>query len=124
MVVVFIIGSIFEFYLFGMQRGSLKISRQNAIPWRGFGEVFLPKWFFSAVWISRIVKYGVLIFILISYGWKFGLILFGAVFLFSIILPIPYKLFYYKIYKKSITENKLLNDSDKEIFLDMLQKTF
>ena len=60
LIIIFIIIWIIEFYLFGMQRASLKISRHNNVEWRGIGEQLLPNWY-PITWIFRISKYGLLL---------------------------------------------------------------
>ncbi|NLA48704.1 MAG: hypothetical protein GX876_04500 [Bacteroidales bacterium] len=95
LVIAFIISWIIEFYLFGMQRASLKISRHNNMEWRGIREHLLPNWY-PLTWIVRIAKYGLLVAILIVLNWKLaiGLLVIGSIL--SIIIPIPYRPLYKK----------------------------
>ena len=119
LVIAFIISWISEFYLFGMQRASLIISRHNNVEWKGIGEQLLPNWY-PLTWIVRIAKYGFLVTIFIVIDWKLAIGLFVIGLIFSTIIPIPYRLFYKKTFRKKVVKIKLIDQEAGQIFSEML----
>jgi len=122
LVLLFIIIWIIEFYLFGMQRASLLISRQNDNEWKGVGDFLLPKWY-SLTWIIRILKYAILLIIFIISNWKLTLILFLSDLLLVTIIPIPYKTFYKKIFRNRVNAITKENIELGEFYSNMLDKS-
>jgi hypothetical protein len=122
LIVVFVIIWLIEFYLFGMQRASLLISRQNNVEWRGVGEYLLPNWY-PVTWLIRILKYGLLIAILIIINWKWAFGLLCLSFIILTITPIPYRFFYKKTFRNKA--NKIINiDYEAGTFMkEMLEKS-
>jgi ABC-type multidrug transport system fused ATPase/permease subunit len=121
LVLIFIITWLIEFYLFGMQRASLIISRNSNVEWRGYGEYLLPKWY-PLTWIVRIVKYCLLVTILIVINWKLAISLFIIDLIASVIIPIPYKFLYSRTFRNHV---KNITKTDPElgnIFNEMLNK--
>ncbi len=117
--IVFIIIWIIEFYLFGMQRASLIISRLNKVEWRGIGERLLPNWF-PLTWVVRFAKYGVLLAILFMINWKWAVGLFVGEFILSIITSIPYQLFYSKVFRNRVVKIKREDVDAGQVFCEML----
>jgi hypothetical protein len=85
----FVALSVAEFALFGMQRTTLRMSKEADVPSR-VGALLLPRWF-PAVWIVTIGKWASLIAIGYSWNWLIAGGLVGAGILLSAVLPIPYR---------------------------------
>ena len=119
LIIAFIIIWFIEFYLFGMQRASLKISRHNNVEWRGFGEQLLPTWY-PLTWIVRISKYGLLVAILIVIGWKWAVGLLVISFIISTIIPIPYRLLYRKTFRRRVERINSIDTETGVLFKEML----
>lgn len=122
LVIAFIISWIIEFYLFGMQRASLRISRHNKVEWRGIGEQLLPNWY-PLTWIVRIAKYGLLVAILIVLDWKLAIGLLVIGFILSTIIPIPYRPLYKKKFRKKVEKIKSIDHEAGLLFTEMLDNT-
>jgi len=122
LVIAFIISWIIEFYLFGMQRASLRISRHNNVEWRGIGEQLLPNWY-QLTWIVRIAKYGLFVAILIVLDWKLAIGLLVIGFILSSIVPIPYRPLYKKTFRKKVEKIKLIDQEAGQLFTEMLNNT-
>ena len=111
-----------ELYLFGMQRASLLIARDNNVEWRGLGDKLLPNWF-PLTWIVRILKYGVFIAIIIFVDWQMAIVLLLISFIIKSTIPIPYKILYRKIFRAEVTKMKYLNNNIGHMLEDMLNKS-
>ena len=122
LVIAFIITWIIEFYLFGMQRASLRISRHNNVEWRGIGEQLLPNWY-PLTWIVRIAKYGLLVAILIVIDWKLAIGILIISFILSTIIPIPYRLLYKNTFRKKVEKIKSIDQEAGQLFTEMLNNT-
>jgi len=122
LVIAFIISWIIEFYLFGMQRASLRISRHNNVEWKGIGEQLLPNWY-PLTWIVRIAKYGLLVAILILLDWKIAIGLLVIGFILSTIIPIPYRPLYKKTFRKKVEKIKSIDQEAGQLFTEMLDNT-
>lgn len=122
LVIAFIISWIIEFYLFGMQRASLRISRHNNVEWRGIGEQLLPNWY-PLTWFVRIAKYGLLVAILIVIDWKLAVGLLVIGFILSTIIPIPYRPLYKKTFRKKVEKIKSIDQEAGQLFTEMLDNT-
>jgi len=122
LVIAFIISWIIEFYLFGMQRASLKISRHNNVDWRGVGDQLLPNWY-PLTWIVRIAKYGLLaaIFLLLDWQLAVGLLVIG--FILSTIIPIPYRSLYTKTFRRKVEKINSIDQEAGQLFKEMLDNT-
>lgn len=120
--IAFIIAWIIEFYLFGMQRASLKISRHNNVSWKGIGENLLPNWF-PITWLFSIAKYGLIVAMFFIFNWKIALATLVLSFIISTIIPIPYRLLYSKIFRNKV---KKISETDFEtgtFYSQMLDNT-
>ena len=122
LVIAFIISWIIEFYLFGMQRASLRISRHNNVEWKGIGEQLLPNWY-PLTWIVRISKYGLLVAILIVLDWKLAIGLLVIGFILSTIIPIPYRPLYKKTFRKKVEKIKSIDQEAGQLYTEMLDNT-
>jgi|GEM_PF-1291443 ABC-type multidrug transport system fused ATPase/permease subunit len=122
LVIAFIISWIIEFYLFGMQRASLLISRQNNVEWRGIGEQLLPDWY-RLTWIVIIANYVLLVAILIVINWKLAIGLLVISFILSTIIPIPFRPLYKKTFRKKVEKIKSTNHEAGQFFSKMLDNT-
>ena len=80
-----------EFAAFGMVRATLLMSREADVPPQ-FSALLLPRWF-PAVWLVRVTKWGILLFIAVSWNWLVAGVLLIASVLCSSILPIPYRVY-------------------------------
>lgn len=78
-----------EFAAFGMQRCLLLLAREKQAPY-DFVALLLPTWF-PAVWILRIVKWGLLFYTALFWSWLMALGLLLVDFLLSALVPIPYR---------------------------------
>ncbi|MBU0560297.1 MAG: hypothetical protein KJ799_14780 [Bacteroidetes bacterium] len=122
LVIAFIILWIIEFYLFGMQRASLRISRHNNVEWKGIGEQLLPNWY-PLTWIVIIAKYGLLVAILIVIDWKLAIGLLVISFILSTIIPIPYRVLYKNTFRKKVEKIKSIDQEAGQLFTEMLDNT-
>jgi hypothetical protein len=107
---------VLEFTAFGMARAALLVSREAGVPY-DLASPLLPPWF-SACWIVRLAKWGVLVFIAYSWSWGVAAGLLVADFVLSSILPIPYRL-YLPIFERRIAQIKQ-KDSEVADFLERL----
>ena len=119
LIFAFIVIWVLEFYLFGMQRASLIISRSNNIDWQSIGKQLLPSWH-PFTWIVRVAKYGLLITIFIFINWKPAIILLVVSFLLSSFLPIPYKLLYKRIFRKRARKMQSIDQEVGQAFKSIL----
>lgn len=119
LIITFIVIWVLEFYLFGMQRASLIISRNNNVEWLSFAEQLLPSWY-PLTWIVRIAKYGILLVIFIVINWKPAIILLVVGFILSSILPIPYKLLYKRAFRKRVRKIQSIDQEAGHMFTRML----
>lgn len=122
LVIAFIILWIIEFYLFGMQRASLRISRHNNVEWKGIGEQLLPNWY-PLTWIVIIAKYGLLVAILIVIDWKLAIGILVISFILSTIIPIPYRVLYKNTFRKKVEKIKSIDQEAGQLFTEMLDNT-
>lgn len=122
LIISFIITWIVEFYLFGMQRATLKICRHNNVRWKGIGEQLLPDWY-PLTWIVIITKYGLLIAILIVLDWKTAIGLLVTSFILSTIIPIPYRSLYKKTFRKKAEKIKSIDQEAGQTLAELLEKT-
>jgi len=99
-VIVFYLTVLVEFYFFGMQRTVLLISRKSDISYNDISYTLLPKWY-AITWLFRIGKYTLLIVLFFLYGWQTAIILVAVSVVFSLFIPIPYKL-YIKMFKNKL----------------------
>ena len=118
-VLIFLTIWLIEFYLMGMQRASLIVSRLNNVEWKGIGQQLLPNWY-SLTWISRIAKYLLIIFILFNIGYKEAIVLLLSSFILSVLIPIPYRFFYKKIFRNKIKKIMLINKQTADKLSEML----
>jgi len=100
--IAFVTLKILEFALFGMQRASLLISRSAGVPWRGWGEFLLPRWY-PLTWVVIIGKWLILASIAVFWNWKFAVLLALGGWIFTILMPIPYSL-YKGTFKRRVDE--------------------
>lgn len=108
-----------EFYFFGMQRATIKISREGEVDWKLLGVKLLPPWY-SVVWFFRITKWFLLTLIIWFLNWKIGLAILITMFVLSIITPIPYKLLYSKLFLHRIDQLYLENPETASLLLELL----
>lgn len=120
LVVIFIVAFVLEFGAFGMQRATLLLSREASVSYE-HTVALLPKWF-PAVWLLRIVKWGALLYIAISWNWWIALGLLIANFVLSAVLPIPYSL-YASTFRKRIIQIKRENTDAGEYLDQVLQSS-
>lgn len=110
-----------QFWLFGMQRATLLISRNAGIEWKGGGEFLLPSWY-PVTWLIIISKWGLLFAMAILWSWKIALGLMITGYILSIILPIQYSM-YKGILKKRINQIQLEDDELAQQLLGMLDSS-
>lgn len=85
-----------NFYLFGMQRATLLISRSLKINYIDVALFLLPYNYTLKVWFIRILKIIVLILIFYFYSFYTSLYVAASGYLLSIVCPIPYKILYFR----------------------------
>ena len=122
LILTFLVFWIIKFYLFGMQRATLRISRHHNVEWRGFGELLLPKWY-KISWIFIYGNYVVLMLIAIIIDWKIALILAFFSWVLSSVLPIPYRFLYRKVFRKRTDEIIVLEPQIGRALKEMLEGT-
>lgn len=115
LIVIFIIAFALLFGAFGMQRATLLLSREASIPYQ-HAAALLPRWYAVVVWILRIVKWSILLYIVISWSWWIALAIFIGDFVLSTVLPIPYSL-YASTFRKRIAQIKR-DDADFGEYLE------
>jgi hypothetical protein len=122
LIILFIITWLVEFYLFGMQRASLKISRQNEVDWKGLGEQLLPKWY-PITWLVRITKYILIVAISIYLSWKLALTLLFLSYILTITLPIPYRFLYKNVFRARVSQIGAIDVNLGQFYNEMLKNT-
>ena len=80
------------FYLFGMQRATLLISRTSDVEWKSGGALLLPEWY-PLTWIVVIARWVILIAMALYWRWDVALWLLIGSFVLSAVLPIPYSVY-------------------------------
>lgn len=106
LIVIFVAAFMLEFAAFGMQRATLLLSREAEIPYQVVAAL-LPYWF-PAVWVLRITKWGVLIGIAFSWSWGVAIGLLIADSFLAAVLPIPYGM-YVPSFRKRIEQIKQID---------------
>lgn len=117
LIITFAIIFIVEFVAYGMQRAILEMSREAGLPYQ-VAAIMLPSWY-PAVWILRIAKWAVLIFIAFTWSWIVAGGLLFADFVTSSILPIPYQA-YVSSYQKRIDQVKHIDHETGQLLESML----
>ena len=113
---------LFEFYLFGMQRASLLIARTSNMDWKSVGVHLLPTWY-PVTWLVRIAKWGLLVAIFIFAGWKLGLVCLVAGFVLSAVIPIPYRMLYSGVFKRSVQRISKQDSEAGDLYRSMLHNS-
>ncbi|MBX3306270.1 MAG: hypothetical protein KF751_09515 [Nitrospira sp.] len=106
LIAAFAVCFLIEFVAFGMQRATLLMSREADVPPR-IGLLLLPSWF-PAVWLVRICKWTVLVFIALNWYWVIAMGLLIVDVVLSSILPIPYSA-YVPAFRKRAQQIKQLD---------------
>lgn len=122
LIVAFILSWALEFYLFGMQRASLIISRSNNVDYNTIGRQLLPSWY-PLTWIATIAKYGLLVAIFIIINWKPAIILLVIGFILSSTLPIPYSFLYKRFFRNRVRNIKKEDPARGHLLADILENT-
>lgn len=79
------------FGAFGMQRTTLLLAREADVP-SGMTAAMLPAWF-PLVWIPRIAKWGLVLYVGITWSWLMCVGLLATDFVVSSFAPIPHRAF-------------------------------
>jgi len=116
LLLVFCIAFILEFGAFGMQRATLLMSREAGVSPK-IGALLLPKWF-PIVWLVRLIKWAVLIYIAFAWSWILAGGLLVVNFILSTFLPIPYSI-YIPSFRSRIDEIKA-NDREAGTALEQM----
>lgn len=119
-VIIFIVFWIIEFYLFGLQRASLLITKKNDADYSIYGALLLPEWY-PITWVFRISKY-ILLVVIFFINWKWGIGLFAFQFLASVVIPIPYKFLYSNIFRNKLHKLRMINMNSSIACEFMLKK--
>ena len=106
MLISFIFLATLLFAAFGMQRATLLLSREANTSSQATA-LLLPVWF-PIVWIPRIAKWILLIYIAISWSWWIAIGLALGEIIISSFLPIPYRL-YLPIFRRRISQLRQTN---------------
>jgi hypothetical protein len=91
MLISFVLLAVLLFAAFGMQRATLLLSREANTSSQATA-MLLPAWF-PAVWLPRIAKWALLLYIAFSWSWWVALGLLIGELVLSAVLPIPYRLY-------------------------------
>ncbi|MGM0564516.1 MAG: hypothetical protein ACQES2_09305 [Pseudomonadota bacterium] len=119
LMITFFMVWLIEFYLFGMQRASLLIARNNKIDWKTVGPYLLPTWY-PVTWLIRTTKWALIIALFVYAGWQIGLSFIVAGFVLSAIVPIPYKSLYAGTFRRSANRIEHQNPEAAELLRRML----
>ena len=104
MLVLFIALAAIMFFAFGMQRTTLLLAREANTSNKATA-MLLPKWF-PAVWLPRIAKWALLLYIAVFWSWWVALGLFAVEAFLSAVLPIPHR-FHLGLFRKRVEQLKL-----------------
>lgn len=119
-VIIFLVVWIIEFYLFGLQRASLLITRESDLDYSTYGPLLLPDWY-PITWIFRIGKY-ILLVVILFINWRWSIGLFLIQFLASLVIPIPYKFLYSDIFRNKLHKLRMTNMNSSMACEFMLKK--
>lgn len=122
LIVTFGIIWLIEFYLFGMQRALLLISRYNNIKISEISQYLLPKWY-NVILLVKLLKYGLLIIILVKFNWILSVSLLTISFILKTILPIPYNLLYKRFFRKKAEKIKSIDNEAGINLINLLMKS-
>lgn len=103
---------VIHFWLFGLQRITLKISRKNEVEWRGCGEHLLPKWY-PITWLVIIGQWLLILAMAIFADWRYALGLAIIGYVLSTIVPIPYTSY------KRILQKRIYKERSRELALTL-----
>ena len=101
MLALFVVLAVLMFGAFGMQRTTLLLAREANTSSKATA-MLLPAWF-PAVWVPRLAKWGLLLYIAVSWSWWVALGLFVAELVLSAVLPIPSRL-YLPLFRRRIEQ--------------------
>ena len=119
LIVTFVVVFIIEFVAYGMQRTVLLMSRESGLPYQ-IAETILPSWY-PAVWLLRIAKWGILIFIVLSWSWIIAVGLLIADVIAPSVLPIPYFL-YIPSFRRKLEGIKKIDYQSSQVLEAMLNE--
>ena len=102
LIIAYVIESLTLFYLFGMQRTTLIISRSLGVPSEDVAKRLLPAGFGLKTLFTRLAKYGLLLGIWIRIDWKLAIGLGVGSFIFDIKAPIPHRFLYSRIFREKV----------------------
>ncbi len=122
LIIALIVSWFINFYLFGMQRASLLISRHNGVEWHGIGEQLLPNWY-PLTWFFKIAYYCLLIAIAIVNNWLIATGLLIAGFILLTIVPIPYRLLYKHTFRRKVNKISSTDPYLGDLYTEMLDNT-
>jgi hypothetical protein len=101
------VASLWEVYLFLMQRAALEVSRANSIDPK-LGRQMLPLWY-ASVWPTKIARWTLLFLLWEKGGWMAWAAAWGVVAVATTLLPVPYRhffpLFHHKLWRDMGTED-------------------
>lgn len=119
---VFVVLWCIEFYLFGMQRASLLISRTSDVDWRSAGTHLLPSWY-PLTTVVRMAKWATLLAIAFASSWLVALIYMIAGLALAAIVPIPYHALYSKTFQRRVDEIEAVDEEAGAFLHQMLVKS-
>ena len=108
-IILFVVLACVVFLAFGMQRTTLLLSREANAP-AGSTALLLPMWF-PAVWLPRVGKWALVLYIGTTWSWPLALGVAVADFLLAVFLPIPHRM-YVSLFRRRIDQ---LRSSNPEI---------
>jgi len=118
---LFIALAMLTFGAFGMQRTTLLLAREANTSSKATA-MLLPAWF-PLVWLLRLAKWGLLIYIAVSWSWWVALGLLAAELILSAVLPIPHRL-HLRLFRRRVEQLKIQHEglgSSLEALLDASQ---
>ncbi len=78
----------FEAVGFCIQRVALELVRTTGVPEEAAAQLLLPSWF-PLLWLSRLARWGLLVYIWITWDWRWAVGLWVGFFLATAVMPIP-----------------------------------
>jgi len=108
------------YWLFGMQRTSLLISRHSGIEWRGGGELVLPSWY-PLTWVVILSYWGYMILLSVYWNWLHALGIAALGYGLMILLPIPHSS-YKGIFRNRISQLRHLSQEQVSVLRQMLDR--
>ena len=113
---VFLLLSFLELHLFKYQRTALMICRANNMPTTITGA-FCPSWQAITVWVERIIRWSIIIYLLLNGSWMIAIGLVAINFALTTFAPINYLQYAYKIVSNVSNNTSLTQEQRTALIL-------